>query len=322
MNEFLADLYGTGKTIEKQAAAQPAADTATPGEQVLLTKIASDLAEESIDVNNLTEEEADRVLDAYLSNLSEEDIQALEAIDAEGGEGGGEGMEAEAQAKLAEADFMGRTMAHAFVNEMGEINKAAEAQPKGVGITAFLEKVARPTATVPHPYVGPDPSFPRRAPAAPFWKDANPLAGEWAEQQKKVMGEHAARARVVEEARVKAGSGASRATQPTAAEFEAAQRARAAAAPRAKSTGVAAAMEEGTARDWARMQQEAARRATSTAAPAAEIAPKAESRILSLLQRAWAHPAGKIGVGAAGGLAAAGGGLALYKALHKRKAAK
>jgi hypothetical protein len=107
MNEFLNELYGTSQTIgaggeedlEKQAAAE------------FLIKIAE---AEGVDLDTLSDEEVGQLL------------VEVEKAAAEGGiEPEPEGEE-EAQEKLAEADFLGRAMAHAYVNELAEIEKQAK----------------------------------------------------------------------------------------------------------------------------------------------------------------------------------------------------
>jgi len=104
MDDFLAELYGTTETInaggedlEKQAAAE------------FLVKMAQD---EGIDLNQLSDDEVGALL--YEVEKS-----------AAAGEFGGYAVEDEAQEKLAEADFLGRAMAHAYVNELSEIEKQA-----------------------------------------------------------------------------------------------------------------------------------------------------------------------------------------------------
>ena len=112
MDEFLDELYGTSGIIgeddmEKQAAAE------------FLVKLAED---EGVD----------------LDNLSDEEIGGLMA-EIEGGE-----MEDESQEKLAEADFLGRAMAHAYVNELYNIEK--QAKTRGVKPDQIKNFPQQPTA--------------------------------------------------------------------------------------------------------------------------------------------------------------------------------
>lgn len=103
MDEQLAAIYGTGMVdepdIEKTAAAE------------LLVKLAE---EEGVDLDDFSDDEV------------QEMIQGLYEDGAEGGEVD-DGVEhtAEAQEKFAEADFLGRVMAHSMVQELDNIEKEA-----------------------------------------------------------------------------------------------------------------------------------------------------------------------------------------------------
>jgi hypothetical protein len=103
MDEFLNELYGTSETInggedlEKQAAAE------------FLVKLAED---EGVDLGTLSDDEVSELLSDIEGEMGKE-AAANEDIDEE------------AQEKLAEADFLGRAMAHAYVNELSEIEKEA-----------------------------------------------------------------------------------------------------------------------------------------------------------------------------------------------------
>lgn len=99
MDERLAEIYGTGEEdYEKTAAAA----------------LAEGLAEdEGLDLDSLTAEQAEAL--------------AAEVLSGEGGEGDESGDEGdEGQEKMAEADLMGRIMAHAFWQENGQIKEAAK----------------------------------------------------------------------------------------------------------------------------------------------------------------------------------------------------
>lgn len=105
MNEVLAQRYNTYEKIaspqdlEKNAAAE------------FLVKLA---AEEGVDLDSLSDNEVAELLSEVEKNASDPAAEA-----------------ASEQEKLAEADFLGRTMAHAYVDELYEIEKSA-----GVGETA------------------------------------------------------------------------------------------------------------------------------------------------------------------------------------------
>jgi hypothetical protein len=109
MDEFLNELYGTseiigGDDLEKQAAAE------------FLVKLAE---EENVNLDDLSDEEVGSLLAEIEGDMGKQAAA----------EGAGEGQpadaEAEAQEKLGEADFLGRAMAHAYVNELHEIEKEA-----------------------------------------------------------------------------------------------------------------------------------------------------------------------------------------------------
>jgi len=102
MDEFLNELYGTseiltGEDVEKQAAAE------------FLIKMAE---AEGVDLDTLSDDEVAELLDSVNEDMGK--MAAAEPTP-----------EVEAQEKLAEADFLGRAMAHAYVNELNEIEKEA-----------------------------------------------------------------------------------------------------------------------------------------------------------------------------------------------------
>lgn len=107
MDEFLNELYRTSETIgageedvEKTAAAE------------MMIKLA---AEEGVDLDELSDEEVGMLLEEVEKQASGEPEPEPED---------------EAQEKLAEADFLGRAMAHAYVNELSEIEKQAMVGPQ------------------------------------------------------------------------------------------------------------------------------------------------------------------------------------------------
>ena len=112
MDPKLAELYGTNTVdendIEKLAAAQLAEELGEGAE---------------LDIND----------------LSPEDIEAM-ASEVLASEGGGETVEEpagdDAQEKLAEADYLGRVMAHSYVQELRDIEKTA-------GKGTFVQKAGR-----------------------------------------------------------------------------------------------------------------------------------------------------------------------------------
>ncbi len=105
MNELLAQAYGTDQNIAaNNGALEKTAEAAILDE---LEKVA---AAEGIDLNNFTDDEIIEIINEAVGGV-EKVAQAEEAE---------EGQE-EYQEKLAEADFLGRTMAHAFYDELTSI---------------------------------------------------------------------------------------------------------------------------------------------------------------------------------------------------------
>jgi hypothetical protein len=107
MDEFLNELYGTSETIagedlEKQAATE------------FLVKMA---AEEGVDLDDLSDEEIGDLL-GEIQGMGKEASAQHEAQTEEG-------VDDETLAKMAEADYLGRQMAHAYVAELAEIEKEA-----------------------------------------------------------------------------------------------------------------------------------------------------------------------------------------------------
>lgn len=105
MDPKLAEIYGTNQ----------------PTEADLEKMAAQKLAE------GMSEEEGDEELD--LNNLSEEQLEALaQEVLATDGEGAvEEGEDDQSQEKLAEADYLGRVMAHAYVQELRKVAEEAPA---------------------------------------------------------------------------------------------------------------------------------------------------------------------------------------------------
>lgn len=111
MDEFLNELYGTsqiisGDDLEKQAAAE------------FLVKLAE---QEGVDLDTLSDNEVGELL----AHIEGGQVKQAEAE--------AETQVTEAQEKLAEADFLGRAMAHAYVNELHEIEKQAQSIGPQIG---------------------------------------------------------------------------------------------------------------------------------------------------------------------------------------------
>lgn len=120
MDPKLAAIYGTNQEtdadLEKLAAAELAEGLANDDE---------------VDTDGLTEEELEAVAQDVLNASSEEGEEEGGNID---GEQEKTSAAEEAQEKLAEADYLGRVMAHSYHNEMQKI--AAAEQEKTAGMTS------------------------------------------------------------------------------------------------------------------------------------------------------------------------------------------
>ena len=127
MDEFLNELYGTRETIgdsqdlEKQAASE------------FLVKLAE---EEGVNLDELSDDQIGKLLEEVEAGKSsgESDKSKAEAekskAEEEKPKQASIQYDDEAQEKLAEADFLGRAMAHAYVNELAGIEKEAAIGPQ------------------------------------------------------------------------------------------------------------------------------------------------------------------------------------------------
>lgn len=116
MDREIAAIYGTDELlteetdVEKTAAAE------------LLVKLAE---EQGLDLNDFSDEEVAEMLGDLYGGQGIEHTAAQTQEDAEAQQ-----LELEAQEKVAEADYLGRIMAHSYVQELSNIEKAAaEAAP-------------------------------------------------------------------------------------------------------------------------------------------------------------------------------------------------
>jgi hypothetical protein len=94
MDPTLAEIYGTNEDLEKQAAAE----------------LAEELDEEGLELEGLDEDDLEQLASEVLDGEESED---------------GEEVDDEGQEKLAEADYLGRVMAHSMVSELRDIEKVA-----------------------------------------------------------------------------------------------------------------------------------------------------------------------------------------------------
>lgn len=109
MDEWLSQVYGTGQSSDIEKTAQ----------HMMLSKLAE---EEGIDLSGLSDDELDALAQAV---VSDDGAAGQDHIEAAGGGGGDE----ELQAKFAEADFLGRVMAHAYTQELQKIAQEEGAMP-------------------------------------------------------------------------------------------------------------------------------------------------------------------------------------------------
>ena len=119
MNELLAQIYGTSRTEE-------APEIEKTAEAALLEELEKVAAEEGIDLNELSDDDIIEILSEATGNDQTEKTAS-------------EDVPEEAQEKLAEADFLGRTMAHAFYQELNNIGDNVE---KTAAHTSEEEKMA------------------------------------------------------------------------------------------------------------------------------------------------------------------------------------
>ena len=127
MNEILAQIYGTASATE-----EPIEKTA---EAALLDELEKVATAEGIDLGELSDEDIVEILQEAMNDGETE--KTAEEGDADTDED---------QVKLAQADFLGRAMAHAFYNELSQIGSevektAAAADPAEDAAVARAEEI-------------------------------------------------------------------------------------------------------------------------------------------------------------------------------------
>lgn len=125
MNEFLAEMYNTRENIGAQG-------SDVDIEKMAEAQILSDeLAAEGYDASQLPPETLMKVAyelwgeDSALVKSAQEDMEEEEGEKEEEGEEEDEKKEGSFETKIAEADFLGRVMAHSFVDEQASMEKEA-----------------------------------------------------------------------------------------------------------------------------------------------------------------------------------------------------
>ena len=125
MNEILAQAYGTR---EKLAAAQPQEKTA---EAALLDELVKVAEAEGVDLNQLDDNDIAEILaGAMQAAAPAEKTASVEES---------EGLSDADSAKLQEADFLGRVMAHAMFDEMASIQNSGAEKTASAEEQEFLQ---------------------------------------------------------------------------------------------------------------------------------------------------------------------------------------
>ena len=135
MNEYLAQFYGTGKTASVAAPEPSDADLEKQASVDLFMKIAS---EQQIPLDTMSDEDVQHLYGEFVKAAGEnpfakkdEDGEKDEDEEKKKDEEKKAAAQAEfesrkeASAKVAEADYLGRVIAHSFVQEVGNITKEA-----------------------------------------------------------------------------------------------------------------------------------------------------------------------------------------------------
>lgn len=139
MNEFLANLYNTSENLGVDEASQTKLAEARMLDEAL--------ASEGVSIDDLDGETIMKVAYAMFGDESE---LVKEATKEEGEEGEEEeGEEDEEETKMAEADFLGRMMAHAYVDELNSLEKEAAAPAWVAGAGEKLRKAYEAAKGVP-----------------------------------------------------------------------------------------------------------------------------------------------------------------------------
>lgn len=109
INEWLSEVYGTGS-------AGSGDDLEKTAQSMMLEKLAE---QEGIDLSGLDGDQ--------LNALAQQIISDAEGMEQAPDDGAPSDEEEEAQAKFAEADFLGRVMAHSYTQELNKIAEEAAA---------------------------------------------------------------------------------------------------------------------------------------------------------------------------------------------------
>ncbi len=134
MDAKLAEVYGTNKPDETDVEALATAE--------LATKLA---AADQVDLEGLSDEEAESLAAQIIGSDADDTSEKEDEEKEEKSEEPQEEETKEAQEKIAEADYLGRVMAHAYVNERREIEKEAGKMDNLKGAASAAGKKAKET---------------------------------------------------------------------------------------------------------------------------------------------------------------------------------
>lgn len=134
MNELLAQAYNTEANI-----ASNSGETEKTAEAVLLEELEKIATAEGIDLNEFDDNDILEIIGEAMGDNTEK-VAAADTTETE------EVVE-EGEAKLAEADFLGRTMAHAFYDELTSIQTGGTEKVAGARKSDTFLKVAADEAT-------------------------------------------------------------------------------------------------------------------------------------------------------------------------------
>jgi len=128
MDPRLAEIYGTNSEEQTQ-------DTEKVAAAQLAEKLAGD---ESLNLEGMSEDQIEALAQEVLAQGADEQTQAAE--ETEEAEATEETEEKQASEKLAEADYLGRVMAHSYVQELRNIEKEAGVKETAGKVMGHLKR--------------------------------------------------------------------------------------------------------------------------------------------------------------------------------------
>ena len=122
MDAQLAQIYGTGQSVEDDQVKLAAAE--------LLVKLAED---NGVDLNQFSDADVAQMVSELQKTAEFPPKESKETAESKESKESSESGEKAAEEKVAEADFLGRVMAHSFNQELTEIQKEGGVKEKVVG---------------------------------------------------------------------------------------------------------------------------------------------------------------------------------------------